>query len=246
MTDPDGRALTIKKLLNKAESSGVTPAERDAFNAKATELMLKWGIEEAMLADADRAKVENIIQCHFQTDVPKSYSYETTCIGIEVAEALGCRGLLQKMRNGRVNLTVVGFESDVARVGELFTSLAVQATLELGTWFADQQWQSWRNATDRYNAKRSYLRGYASGVKHKFASVKVIVIAESAPGTDLVLVSRVAQVDTYIEHMMKITSTRPRRYGVNAHGAGSTAGLRADIGGEKLGSNTRKIEGDKS
>ncbi len=246
MTEPNGRALTIKKLLNKAEARGTTSAERELLNAKATELMLKWGIEEAMLADVDRAKIENIVQRQFQTDVPKSYSYETTCIGIEVAHAFNCRGLLQSRRDGRINLTVVGFESDVDRVGELFASLATQSTLELAVWFAAQRWWPGHNATDRYNAKRSFLRGYASGVKMKLLSIKTAIITESPSpsGTDLVLVGRVAQVDAYIEDTMKISSTRPRRYGVNAHGAGSTAGLRADVGGSKLGSNTRKIEGD--
>jgi hypothetical protein len=248
MTTPgDSRAITIKKLLNKAESRGVTDAERDAFNAKATELMLKWGIEEATLADADRAKIENIVQRVFQTDVPKSYSYEATCIGVEVAKAFNCRGILQHTSSGRVDLLVVGFESDVERVKEMFTSLALQATLALIVWYAKQDWRRYDNGrnigTNKFNGKRTFLVGFADGVRAKFDAMKTQVIKESTPGTDLVLVNRVARVDDYIKNEMNVGRSKRRHYLTDARFDGATAGLRADVGGSKLGGNRSQIGG---
>jgi len=246
MTTPgDSRAITIKKLLNKAESRGVTDAERDAFNAKATELMLKWGIEEAALADADRAQVENIIQKIFQTNAPKSYSYETTCIGIEVAKAFNCRGLLQRTSSGRTDLLVVGFESDVERVKEMFTSLAIQAQLTLATWYAQQNWcyvDNGRNVgTNKFNGKRTFIVGFADGIREKFAAMKTRVIKESAPGTDLVLVSRVEKIDAYIQSEMSVRKSSRTHSDFHARTAGASAGLRADVGGSKLGGNRSRI-----
>ena len=42
----------VRKLLAKAEDSGVTPAEAEALTVKAAELMAKYGIERAMLGAA--------------------------------------------------------------------------------------------------------------------------------------------------------------------------------------------------
>jgi len=246
MTEPEGRALLIKKLLNKAEAAGTTEPEREALNAKALQLMLKWGIEDAMLTDADRLAEERIIQREFTTDVPKSFSYEYTKIGVQIAEALGCRGLLQarwENRGGkRTNLLVIGFESDVARVGELFHSLVRQCTLELGIWYARLGHRMY-SGTEKFNAKRGFIAGYASGVKKKFADAKKAVMVDAAPGTDLVLVDRKARVTDWVDQNLRLGTSRARSYSETGYETGHAAGQRADLGGTKLGGDRRRIEG---
>jgi len=46
--ETDARLETIRKLLNKAEASGVTPEESLAFTKKAEELIAKYGIDEVL------------------------------------------------------------------------------------------------------------------------------------------------------------------------------------------------------
>lgn len=245
MTEPEGRALLIKKLLNKAEAAGTTEAEREAFTAKALKLMLQWGIEDAMLTDADRLAEERIVRREFATDVPKAYSFEYACIGVQVATALGCRGILHARyadgRGKRTNLLIIGFESDVQRAGQLFQSLVLQCTLALGVYA--KRIPPYLSGTDKYNSKRSFISGFASGVKEKFAAMNREVMAEAAPGTDLVLVDRGAKVDNWIGDNMRLGNARPRLYHENAHNVGSVAGQRADLGGSKLGGDRRGIEG---
>lgn len=240
MTTPDmeARALLIKKLLNKAEAAGATDQERDAYNAKATQLMLQWSIDEAMITDADRLIIEKIIKVTFQSDAPKSYSHEVTSIGIEVAKAFNCRGFLQKSwDNSRTNLTVVGFEKDVERVRELWVSLSRQAKLAMASSYCEQPWGPYHTGSDKFNWKRSFLTGFAWAVGGKLAEVKRATVNEAetaTPGTELVLVARVAQVDSYIEDNMTIGKGRPRRHNLDGAHSGLIAGRKADIGGTQV------------
>lgn len=240
----EDRALMIKKLLNKAEAKGTTPEEREALSAKATQLMMQWGIEEALVHDADRAKVENIVERKFQPDCPASYSHEFTVVGIEVARAFGCRGYLLKMGGGKTGLSLVGFESDVERTVELFTSIATQVSLNLATAYADwlSQYEWLRvTGTDKFNWKRSFIRGFASGLAAKFKAIKTEVIQNSAPGTELVLVDRKDQVDKYIQATMNITTGRARRYVADGAASGREAGLRADVGQTATGGSRKGV-----
>lgn len=228
-SNDEARALLIKKLLNKAEAKGVTDAERDTFNAKATELMIKWGIEEAMLVDADRVATEKIVKVEFVTDCPKSYSYEYAALGIRLAEVLGCQGLFQKKHDGRTAVLVVGFEHDVERLGQLYTSLSLQCTYALTTWFTRQDWYG-LSGSAKFNGKRSFIVGFGRGVKDKLTEVYRTTVASAAPGTDLVLVDRRVAVSKWIDENMAIGMARGRSYGVSAAAAGSDAGRRANVG----------------
>ena len=51
MTEPS-LLERVRKLLAKAEDSGVTAAEAEVFNAKAAELIARHGIDAALLAAA--------------------------------------------------------------------------------------------------------------------------------------------------------------------------------------------------
>ncbi len=47
MSSDNAQLERIRKLLAKAEARGVTPAEAEAFTAKAAELMARYGIDRA-------------------------------------------------------------------------------------------------------------------------------------------------------------------------------------------------------
>ena len=120
MTEPNDRAKLIRKILTKAEDPACTPAEREALNAKASELIIKWGIDDAMLtaANADRLQTESIITVILENDAPKSYAHEMAIVGYHVAEVLGCRAIIWSQRGKGTAVKVVGFESVVTRVTE--------------------------------------------------------------------------------------------------------------------------------
>lgn len=246
--DSADRLLLIKKLLNKAEAKGTTEAERESFQAKATKLIMQWGIDEALLADADRVKKEQIIQRTVVTDAPKSYAYEHALIGARVAEGLSCRGILTQVGRNHTGLIIVGFESDVERVVMLYQSLVLQCTLSGATWYKNwldrcaSQWYT-PSGTDKFNAKRGFVSGFANGVKEKMALWKRDTVASAAPGTDLVLVDRTKKVDAYIQDEMRITRTRGRSYEASARGAGYRSGMSADLGQGTVGNTGRPAVG---
>lgn len=247
MTNPEDRAALIKKLLHKAEAQGTTQAERDTFNAKAAELMIKWGVDDAMVASADRLIVEKIVRLVIVLpDVPKSYSFEVTSIGVQVAEVLSCRGLFQRMADGRTACLVVGFEADTQRVKTLYESLALQCILQLGPWFqrwVDQYRWAGVSGTDKFNAKRSFIRGFADGVKTKMKAAQSQVLADAKAGTDLVLVDRKQRVTGWMNENMRTGKARQRSYAPGGYDAGRASGLKANIGGSQLGGTRKQIGG---
>jgi len=234
--DPAARAALIKKLLNKAEAKGTSPEERDAYNAKATTLMVQWSIDDATLAGVDATKIEKIVSRRVRLgDVPKAYAYEYVSIGVWVADALGCRGFYQATADKRTDLLIVGYESDVEYIVQLFTSLALQCTLTLGPWYKEKirEYGPWMSGTDKYQAKRSYIRGFARGAEDKLRTVRKSTIDEATsttPGTDLVLVNREKQVDGWVLDNLQIGSGGRRRYHNTGASAGFAAGQRANVG----------------
>jgi hypothetical protein len=248
-TDQDARAALIKKLLNKAEAKGATDAERDTYNAKATELMVQWSINDAMLAGADATKVEKIVTRRVRlADVPKAYAYEYVSIGVWVADALGCRGFYQHTHDKRVDLLVVGYEADVDSIVQLFHSLALQCTLTLGPWYKAKirEHGPWMSGTDKYQAKRSFIRGFARGAEDKLRKVRKTTVDEavvSAPGTDLVLVDREKKVTDWIAGNMQLGSSGQRRYHNTGTAAGFAAGQRANVGQGTMGGGRAAIGG---
>jgi hypothetical protein len=223
----EDRVERIKKLLALAER-GATEEERDAFNAKATALMVQWGIEDAMLNTADKAD-EKITTRLFRVDVPKAYSYEYAKIGIQIANALGAQGLYQKKADGSTECYVIGFESDLERIGMLIQSLSLQATMAMASWWRING-NLYSTASMRWKAKKSFISGFAAGLKVKLATVVRQTVSEAGHGAELVLVDRSKQVDRWAQENIRIGAARARSYHVSGHAAGAAAGRQADIG----------------
>lgn len=240
MSDHEGRVALIQKLLTKASAAGTTPAEREAFSQKATQLMLQWGIEDAMIdAAAGNTRTENIIVKQFRVDAPKTYSYEFTTIGIQVAHGLGCKGFLYR-QGTNVDLSVVGYESDVERVGQLFQSLTQRCTHDLAYAVShDPRWSSY-DGTEKFQFKRAFVSGFAVGICENMARWKTEAVAQTGNGAELVLVDRSRRISAWIgEHITTSKGRGRRSYAADARGQGRAAGLRADVGATKIGDSGR-------
>jgi hypothetical protein len=233
------RVERIKKLLALAER-GATEEERDAFNAKATALMVQWGIEDAMLNNQPQTGNESITTRLFRVDVPKAYSYEYAKIGIQIANALGAKGLYQKKADGSTECYVIGFESDLERISMLIQSLSLQATMAMASWWRING-DLYTTASMRWKARRSFITGFAAGLKDKLATVVRQTVSEAGHGAELVLVDRSKQVERWAEENIKIGTNRARNYYVDGHRAGAAAGRQADIGQGSLSVQRRGI-----
>src|SRR5690349_14609911 len=91
----DKMLVRVRRLLSKAEGA-TTESERDAYNAKAAELIARYGIEEALLAAAEATgarPADRIVAL----DAP--YARDKASLLSAVAIPLGVQGVLCSSRN---------------------------------------------------------------------------------------------------------------------------------------------------
>jgi hypothetical protein len=157
--DEDRRLATIRSLLAKAEATDY-PEEAEAFFAKASELISRWAIDEAMVwAGADRAGREQPDE--LQLVVHSPYLPQKAVLIGSVARAHGCRAvrLVGGPGNRSEVISVIGFPSELRWVETLATSLLVQLTSAMLSrcpkGMSASQSASWR---------RSFIIGFAEEV----------------------------------------------------------------------------------
>lgn len=248
----DTYTAKIAALLAKAEST--TPEEAEALTAKAEELMIKYGIDQAMI-DARRiagAKPEEIVteKIHFtgifaQAFVMMGHSAAT---GLGTIRTLQSKNNVQYIDGKRVKsevLYLIGFESDVAQAKLLIASLQMQAIVALNTWWGS----NWQHATltgmEKFKARRQFIISFGYGVHDRLTEMYARVTKEAndaAPGTDLVLVDRKKAVDIYTQDKYHPVASRGRGLdgGITGGAAGRAAGRNANVGGKAVG-NTKAV-----
>lgn len=223
----------IRALLDKAESTAnLFPAEAEALTNKAIELMERYRIDEAMIADSkppqDRGK---IIEKRILAGAGP-YVNARVRLATLIGEAHSVRTLMNTEYRGRV-LYLIGYETDVELTEMLYTSLLVQATSAL-------------NSPDVKASKPGYVHGTAFGRSFLIAFADVIgnrlreatrTAAEAQAGTGrsvaLVLADRTTDVDDdVLRRYGKLRVARPMTAGSSFEGtlAGVRAGNDADLG----------------
>src|SRR2546423_10085832 len=105
MTAPDDAILAkVRKLLAKAENEACTPAEAEAFTVKAAELIAKYGIDRALLAETDPTS-DRVGDRVVVMDAP--YARDKAALLSTVAYALRCQVVLNtRYVDGRKQLSV--------------------------------------------------------------------------------------------------------------------------------------------
>src|SRR5258708_13303088 len=92
LTEAPERLLDrVRKLLAQAEDDSVTPAEAQAFTAKAAELMAKYGIDRALLA-AERPETDP--PANRMLDIDNPWAREKAHLLSGLASALRCQCIL--------------------------------------------------------------------------------------------------------------------------------------------------------
>ncbi|MBF9128444.1 DUF2786 domain-containing protein [Plantactinospora sp. S1510] len=224
----DAMLSKIRKLLAKAEDQACTAAEAEAFTAKATELIARYGVDRALLAARDPGTDpvgDRVI------DVPAPYALDKTGLLAGVADALRCRSVRRRGGDGFV-MHLFGFGSDLERVDVLFTSLLVQAAHGLS---------AARVPLGEHPAafRRSWLAGFAGAVAGRLRQAEAAAASTprsgSAPSLALVLADRSALVERRLaETYPRLRTAGRRRLVGGGLDQGAAAGHRADLGGTGL------------
>ncbi|MBT2544489.1 DUF2786 domain-containing protein [Streptomyces sp. ISL-44] len=223
----DGKLAKIRAILAKAEDPATSPEEADAYFAKAAELMAKYGIEKAMLADADPSQDrpgDRIIK------ITGTYANDREFLLGYIVDALGCKGI--NLRSGEVHL--FGYESELERVEMLFTSLQLQA-------FNAMRHGRPRPGEKTITYRKSFLAGFMLTIYARLKEIEARARQEAAPSAtgrsaELVLADRKAV--TLARFTREYPNTRNgggARRGGSGKTAGEAAGRRADLGQTRVG-----------
>lgn len=237
-TDPK-ILVRIRALLAKAESTYFA-GERDTYQARAFELLAKYGIDEALLA-AEENRDETPTTLEIKIDNP--YSARKANLLTWIGTELGCQNVVWSRGKVTNRVVLYGFASDLQRVEMLYTSLLLQATSQVlkirPPWHVDESVQTYRS---------SWFHGFAAKVAHRIGEAEKAARRtaqreqEQAPTTtstsvELVLVGRADRVQRFYEEMNPGIK-KGRKIKARSRAAyldGVNAGNQADIGQTRVG-----------
>ncbi len=227
----------IQKLLHKAERTD-NEAEATAFREAAERLMLKLGIEAAELEATGEVKPEEIIEVH--RTWRNGYALAMQQLGSQVAHGLGnLRVLVSGSGNHRV-VYVIGHRTDVAAWQMLATSVELQAMNELHRWQRAEENVRWMQTNwEKFKGSRQFLLSYGKVVGHRLAELRRDEQSDASAGAAIVLASKSDRVNAHVEETYGKLKQSVTRLTASSHGrkGGERAGMRADIGQDRLGGN---------
>ena len=236
----DDRLATIRGLLAKAEATPF-PAEAEAFLAKATELMTRYAIDEAMLA-VDRP--DHATPGEVRITLERPYVAQKALLVNEVATRFGCRAIRFVSGPGVTVevMSIVGFPVELEMVETLVTSLLVQ----LGTSMMASQ-PSAGSASSTAAWRRSFIAGFVETVGVRLAEQRSTVVADlserdpGSPSVALVLADRQVAVDADFRRRHPRVRQVSVSVGSSWRGreSGRVAGRRADLGSRRVGGRLR-------
>jgi len=222
----DSTISKIQALFKKAASTEFA-AEAEALQAKAQELMTKYQIEEAMLAD----RVKETQLTSRDVMIKGSYNIDKSTLLHVIAKNNYC-----KVIRYRGYCKVFGYEDDIDLVVAMYTALETHMISEM--------WVAWKSKPDSLHSipfKKSFFAGYASKINSRLSAAKKQSIDEANQynGNDsvsLVLVKKEQKVEDYFDANSGMTRTITRTFSSNSgYGAGQSAGGRANIGQGSVG-----------
>jgi hypothetical protein len=239
--DADARLSTIRALLAKAEATPFA-AEADAFTAKASELMARHAIDEALVWAHDSGS-ERATPIETRIVIHRPFLNQKATLVHRVADALGCRTVRFVGHRGAATetMSIVGFAADLELVDTLVTSLLLQLTTAMmattPSGLGASQVAAWR---------RSFIAGFSTSVAQRLAADRAAAATDRrgsgdptprrGASTALVLADRAHAVDDEFRRLhphlrqMRIGNGSSRA----GHQAGSSAGRRADLGARRL------------
>lgn len=220
----------VRKLLAKAANVAGTP-EADVLNAKAFELIAKYGIDETAAREragegpAPIEVTEFLLTGQYQREQAK-------LLGI-LSRALHCAPLDDGRIPGRNKTIVYGTASHIERLRVLFATLmpqmlagAARVRPDDGAWVGTKAYRT------------SWMRGFRGIVNERLTAAENSAADESEPGTALVLVNDAKRADSAMrgDYAGQIVQTRSRaRHDARAAAAGAAAARRVNLGQTGVG-----------
>lgn len=217
----------VRALLAQAEDPTVTPEEAKAFSEKAEELLVKFGIDQAML-DAAKPKGRGKPASR-QVPMVAPYKMPKLTLLYQIANAYGVRMVYYR----REYSTMVGFEADLDAIDLLYTSLLLQLTNALNA----AKKESGKTGEALVTFAESFINGFAAEVGRRLGEQRRKT-TEATSGAALVLADRQDEVDAAFRDLFPHTRSARSRGGrtdYDGWSRGGHAGRNADLGNTRIG-----------
>ncbi|MGZ3119064.1 DUF2786 domain-containing protein [Streptomyces sp. H62] len=233
---PEALLGKVRSLLRKAENAGATEEEARVYLAKATELMAKYGIEQAMLDDLTEPErpADRIV------DLYPPYVKEGRRLLARIGYEMRCRSVYPGGKANRHRVHLFGFEADIQATEVLFASLRLQ--MLDGADRADRLHRP--EGEDARAYKRSWMLGFIREVTARIGAAQQAARAAAEQRTEaegegrdgrsvaLVLADRTTVVEARLAAQYpKLNKTRPTKFKGTGYWQGVVDGRDADIGG---------------
>ncbi len=237
-TAQENRALRrVRSMLDLAEDPRTPEGERENAMAQAMRLMADYGINEAMASARDQIR-EKIVSKRILLGNP--YSYDKSSLLDYLSHELNCTLVNHFSGATYISATVMGYESDVARLEMLYTSLLLQALRQLKN--VRPPW-SYSTPAETRKYRQNWFHGFNVRValrvreNEQAATRKFDDEHAGGTGTALVLADRKTHVEAFKDQTFPdLADFRPRSRDGEGATEGARAGNRADIGNGKVGS----------
>jgi hypothetical protein len=244
-TEAPSRLLDrVRKLLAKAEDESCTRPEAEALTEKAAELMAKYGIDRALLADA---APETDVQANRILDIDNPWGRIKAHLLCGLARSLRCQAILISGTTGGARVHLFGYQSDLERLDVLYTSLLLQ--MFSGFRVAEYDRPGYVHSVRAWS--RSWLLGFCSAaiarVRAKERTARAAAEAEpTAAGSTsaaLVLQTREERIAADLNALYPDIRTTQITYSGTGYSGGYAKGQQADIGGTGVGGRRRALNG---
>jgi len=222
----------IRKLLAQAEDAAVTPAEAEAFTAKAAELMARYGIDRALLA-ATRPETDQPADRVITIPNPWAAIHAHLLCGI--AAAMRCKCILPGTGHA-ARVHVFGYASDIERAELLYTSLLIQLHHAL----VATRPPEWTTSVRAW--RRSWMLGFCTAVIARVRAAEQHAAQHATAGdeatgghrAEVLLASREQVIAARAAAVYPVTRTARTTYTGTGYRDGYAKGNQADIGITRL------------
>lgn len=227
---------TIERLLAKAEST--TPEEAEALTAAAEKMMIRYGIDQAMIA-AKRAsdtapeeivKVIMTLKGGYLTGVKTMMSYVVRAMPAVRMFTVG--GQSDK-------IVLVGYKSDVEQAQLLLNSLHLQAFSAMSVWWRNSAERKYLQGQERNRARKSFIISFGLGASERIREATTEATTET-PGSAIALRDRSGEVDAFLSGAVRLRKGRRIKQSTIGQHEGRMAGRSANVGTTGISANSRK------
>ena len=237
MTDNTKKIELIKQMLAKAESTN-HPAEAETFTAAAEKMMLRLGIDEAMLNSSSDEKPTVVEKTMVFSG---SYHLGKMHAAMTIAQAMGSVFVMQAKLRNQTQLYLVGREAQVDRIIQLIESLELQSAVALKQWWKEQD-TTGLTAMNKFVMRRQFMISFGRGAGYRIESEKREIIEETT-GAELVIRNERQVAEDWARSKYSLGKARSSRMNgdIGAGAAGFSAGMKANVGTTAVGGGRKQV-----